>query len=152
MKVFQRYILKEHFFPFTLALIVLLFVLLTNFLLRAIDRFLGKGLGIGILMEYVALNLAWIVALAAPMALLVATLMAFGRMAHDNEITAMRTSGISYSTILQPALIFGTAICLMLILFTTQILPNAHPRSRRLLGDLCLKRTDIAIRLGYFCD
>ena len=101
MKVFQRYILKEHFFPFTLALIVLLFVLLTNFLLRAIDRFLGKGLGIGILMEYVALNLAWIVALAAPMAVLVATLMAFGRMAHDNEITAMRTSGISYATILQ---------------------------------------------------
>jgi len=107
MKIFQRYILREHLSPFTLALIVLLFLLLTNFLLRAVDRFLGKGLGIGILIEYLFLNLAWIGVLAVPMAVLVATLMCFGRMSHDNEITAMRTSGISYATILRPALLFG---------------------------------------------
>lgn len=152
MKVFQRYILKEHFSPFILALIVLLFVLLTNFLLRVIDRFLGKGLGIGILVEYVALNLAWIVALAAPMAVLVATVMAFGRMAHDNEITAMRTSGISYATILQPALIFGTVIFLILIIFNSQILPNANHQARLLSGDISRKRPDMAIEVGYFVD
>ncbi len=126
MKIFHRYILKEHFLPFTLALFVLLFVLLTNFMLRAIDRFLGKGLGFGVLVEYVALNLAWIAALAVPMAVLVATLMSFGRMSHDNEITAMRTAGISYATLLRPALIFGTLICLALIYFNNQVLPEAN--------------------------
>jgi lipopolysaccharide export system permease protein len=152
MKIFHRYVFKEHLSPFTLALVVLLFVLLTNFLLRAIDRFLGKGLDFGILVEYVALNLAWIAALAVPMAVLVATLMAFGRMSHDNEITAMRTSGISYATILRPALLFGTLICLMLLYFNNQVLPEANHKARLLSADINRKRPDLAVEVGYFVD
>lgn len=152
MKIFQRYILKEHLSPFSLALIVLLFLLLTNFLLRAIDRFLGKGLGIGILIEYLFLNLAWIGVLAVPMAVLVATLMCFGRMSHDNEITAMRTSGLSYATILRPALLFGTIVCLALIYFNNQVLPEANHQARLLSADINRKRPDLAIEVGYFVD
>ncbi|UCD36954.1 MAG: LptF/LptG family permease [Fidelibacterota bacterium] len=152
MKIFHRYILKEHFSPFTLALVVLLFVLLTNFLLRAIDRFLGKGLGIGIVVEYIALNLAWIIALAVPMAVLVATLMSFGRLSHDNEITAMRTSGVSYATILRPALVFGTLVCLVLLYFNNQVLPDANHRARLLSADINRKRPDLAVEVGYFVD
>ncbi|MBA7596703.1 hypothetical protein ES703_03687 [subsurface metagenome] len=152
MKIFHRYILKEHLVPFTLALVVLLFLLLTNFLLRAIDRFLGKGLGLGILVEYVTLNLAWIAALAVPMAVLVATLMSFGRMSHDNEITAMRTSGLSYASIIRPALIFGMLICLALIYFNNQVLPNANHKARLLSADINRKRPDLAIEVGVFVD
>ena len=86
MKILNRYILKEHFYPFISALLVLLFVLLANFLLRSMDRFLGKGLELTLILEYIFLNLAWILALAVPMAILVATLMAFGRLSEDNEI------------------------------------------------------------------
>jgi lipopolysaccharide export system permease protein len=152
MKIFHRYIFREHVFPFLMALLVLLFVLLTNFLLRAVDRFLGKGLGLGIIVEYVALNLAWIAALAVPMAVLVATLMTFGRLSHDNEITAMRTSGISYASILRPALLFGTLICLLLVYFSNQILPEANHHARLLSGDINRKRPDLAIEVGYFVD
>ncbi len=152
MKIFHQYILKEHFFPFTLSLIVLLFVLLTNFMLRAVDRFLGKGLGLGVLVEYVALNLAWIAALAVPMAVLVATLMSFGRLSHDNEITAMRTSGLSYAAILRPALMFGTLICLALIYFNNQVLPEANHKARLLSADINRKRPDLAVEVGYFVD
>jgi len=152
VKIFHRYILKEHLVPFTLALVVLLFLLLTNFLLRAIDRFLGKGLGLGILVEYVTLNLAWIAALAVPMAVLVATLMSFGRMSHDNEITAMRTSGLSYASIIRPALIFGMLICLGLIYFNNQVLPNANHKARLLSADINRKRPDLAIEVGLFVD
>lgn len=152
MKLFHRYILREHFLPFTFALFVLLFVLLTNFVLRALDRFLGKGLGIGVLLEYVALNLAWIGALAVPMAVLVATLMAFGRLSHDNEITALRTAGLSYPTILRPALIFGALVCLLLIAFNNQVLPEANHKARILSADINRKRPDIAVEVGYFVD
>ena len=78
MKILGRYVLKEHLYPFFLALIVLLFVILTNFLLRSLEKFLGKGLEFSLIVEYVFLNLAWILALAVPMAVLIATLMAFG--------------------------------------------------------------------------
>ena len=152
MKIFQRYIFREHLLPFTFALLVLLFVLLTNFLLRALDRFLGKGLGFGILVEYVVLNMAWILALAVPMAVMVATLMAFGRLSADNEITAIRTSGVSYAAILAPALTFGTLICVALILFNNAVLPHANHRARLLSGDINRKRPDLAVEAGYFID
>ncbi|MCK4577638.1 MAG: LptF/LptG family permease, partial [Candidatus Marinimicrobia bacterium] len=152
MLVFRRYIIKEHVGPFIFALLVLLFVLLTNFLLRAIDRFLGKGLGFGVLLEYLTMNLAWIVALAAPMAVLVATLMAFGRLSHDNEITALRTAGLSYRTIMLPAIIFGTVVCLLLIYFNDQILPDANHKARLLSSDIKRKRPDLGIQVGYFVD
>jgi lipopolysaccharide export system permease protein len=152
VKVFHRYILKEHFAPFSLALFVLLFLLLTNFMLRAIDRFLGKGISILVLMEYVALNLAWIAALAVPMAVLVATLMAFGRLSHDNEITALRTSGVSYLTLLMPALVFGSLVCLGLIVFNNEVLPEANHKARLLSSDISRKRPDLGIEVGYFID
>ncbi|MCK5330780.1 MAG: LptF/LptG family permease, partial [Candidatus Marinimicrobia bacterium] len=93
MRLLTRYILKEIFMPFFFALLVIVFILFTNFLLRAIDRFLGKGIDVLTILEYLFLNLAWIVALAVPMAVLIAALMTFGRLSEDNEITAMRTSG-----------------------------------------------------------
>ncbi len=121
-------------------------------MLRAIDRFLGKGISIIVLLEYVALNLAWIAALAVPMAVLVATLMAFGRMSADNEITALRTAGVSYVGLLAPALLFGSIICLGLIVFNNEILPEANHNARLLSSDISRKRPDLGIEVGYFID
>ncbi len=150
MKVFHKYILRQHVAPFLMALLVLLFVLLTNFLLRAIDRFLGKGLGFGVIVEYVGLNMAWILALAAPMAVLVATLMVFGRMSHDNEITALRTAGLSYTSIMAPAIAFGILVCLFLVFFHNQVLPKANHRARLLSSDISRKRPDLGFQVGIF--
>ena len=148
----HKYILRQHVAPFILALLMLLFVLLTNFLLRAIDRFLGKGLGFGIIAEYVGLNMAWILALAAPMAVLVATLMVFGRMSHDNEITALRTAGLSYPSILAPAVVFGVLVCMFLVFFHNQVLPKANHRARLLSSDISRKRPDLGIQVGIFVN
>ena len=114
MRLLSKYILKQLFMPFIFSLLIIVFVLFTQFLLRAIDRFLGKGLDLTTIFEYLFLNLGWITALAVPMAVLVAALMAFGQFSEDNEITAMRASGISFLTIVRPALIFGFAIAVSL--------------------------------------
>jgi len=100
MRLVSRYIIKELILPFTYSLMVIVLMLFINFFLRAIDRFLGKGLNIFTILEYLFLNLAWIMALAVPMAVLIATLMAFGRLSEYNEINAMRASGISFTSIL----------------------------------------------------
>ena len=115
MRILSKYILKEHLYPFFTALIVLLFVLLTNFVLQSLHKFLGKGLELLLILEYVFLNLAWILALAVPMAVLVSTLMAFGRLSADNEIAAMRSVSVSYIRLLFPVLIFGLSITLFMI-------------------------------------
>ncbi len=150
MRLLRRYIIIELLSPFLFSLLVIVFVLFIQFLLRAIDRFLGKGLDTLVIFEYLFLNMAWIVALAVPMAVLIATLMTFGRLSEDNEITAMRASGISFLKIIRPGLLFGTIICLMLLYFNNYILPEMNFRARILSGDIYRKRPMLTIDPGHF--
>jgi lipopolysaccharide export system permease protein len=150
MRLLRRYIIKELLSPFVFSLLVIIFILFVQFLLRAIDRFLGKGLDTFIILEYLFLNLAWIIALAVPMAVLIATLMTFGRLSEDNEITAMRAAGISFLKIIRPGLIFGTVICLLLLYFNNFILPEMNFRARILSGDIYRKRPVMSIDPGHF--
>jgi len=152
MLLISRYIIKELILPFIYSLMIIAFMLFINFFLRAIDRFLGKGLSALTIFEYLFLNLAWIVALAVPMAVLIATLMAFGRMSEDNEINAMRASGISFMSILKPALIFGLTICLSLTYFNNYILPEMNFYARLLQGDIHKKRPGLDIEPGHFIN
>ena len=152
MNILGRYILREHLYPFSMALLVLLFVLLTQFLLRSLEKFLGKGLDIFLILEYIFLNLAWILALAVPMAVLIATLMAFGRLSSDNEISAMRSVSVSYMRLLFPALLFGSFMALFMMYFNNQILPEMNHKARKLSSDISRKRPDLDFEVGYFIE
>ena len=152
MRLLSRYIIKELFLPFIFSLLIIVFLLFTNFLLRAIDRFLGKGIDVWTILEYLVLNLAWIIALAVPMAVLIAALMTFGRLSEDNEITAMRTSGISFLTIIRPALFFGLIVGGTLVYFNNFVLPHMNHRARILSGDIYRKRPGLSIEPGYFVE
>ena len=152
MKMIDRYIFKEHLIPFILSLLVLLFILLANFLLKTIDKFLGKGLSINLLFEYLFYNMAWIVALAVPMAVLIATLTAFGRFSSDNEITAMRTCGISTFKLLRAPIFFGTIVALGMIYFNNLVLPDMNHKARSLSVNISKKRPDLEFTEGQFTE
>ena len=91
MKILPKYIIREHIPPFIFALAVLMFIFLMQFLLKYITKIFGKGLPFLTIIELVFYNLAWMFALAVPMAVLVATLMSFGRLSGDNEITILKS-------------------------------------------------------------
>jgi len=147
-----RYIYRELLFPFFFAIGVVTFILLANFLIKSVDRLLGKGLPTGIILEFLYLNLAWIIAMSVPMAMLVAALMAYGRLAEDNEITAMRASGISFTTILGPGLVFGLVVAALMFVFHDRVLPDFNHKARLLAGDIYRKRPGLNIEPGYFID
>ncbi len=152
MRLITKYLFREIFSPFLISLFIITFILFTNFLLRAIDRFLGKGLNFSTIVEYLFLNLAWIIALSIPMAMLLATLTTFGRLSEDNEINAIRSSGISFLSILRPPLLFGLSVAVLLIIFNNYILPEMNFKARLLSGDIYRKRPDINIEPGVFLD
>jgi len=152
MRLLTKYLFREMSYPFLISLLMITFILFINFLLRAIDRFLGKGLEILVILEYLFLNLAWIIALSIPMAMLLATLATFGRLSEDNEINALRSSGISFVSILSAPLIFGFSITVLLIGFNNYFLPEMNFKARLLSGDIYKKRPDINIEPGVFLD
>src|SRR6056297_1490120 len=147
-----RYIYKELLTPFLFSISIVTFVLLINFLIREIDRLLGKNLPFGVILEFLGLNLMHIIALSVPMAVLVACLMIYGRLSEDNEITAMRASGISFISILRPGIIFGTVVAILMVFFQNNILPHTNHKARLLAGDIKHMRPDLKIEPGYFMD
>ncbi len=150
MSILSRYIIKQHLAPFVggFSLITLIWIL--NLLFKELNRFLSKGLPAMVIIEFFALSLAWIIALTIPMAALIATLMAFGRMSADNEITALKASGISFYRIISPVLFAGLLLTLLLIWFNNTVLPDFNHRLRNLLQDIARKKPTMRIEPGVW--
>ena len=152
MSTLNKYLIKQSFIPFILSVGVITTVLFLQFLIRAIDRFLGKGLDIFTILEYLYLNLAWIIALSVPMSLLISSVMTYGRMSQDNEITALKSAGVNLFSIIKPALWFGSVVGFLLCLFNNFILPDMNYNARLLARDIYQKKPELTIEPGYFVD
>lgn len=147
-----RYIIREHVGPFIFAFFVITLFFLLNLLFRELSRILSKGLPWHVVLEFFLLNMAWIVALAVPMAMLTATLMAFGRFSADSEIAAMEATGVSVWAIVRPALFASVLLALALIWFNNNVLPDFNHRTRLLANDIARKRPTINIEPGVWYD
>ncbi len=150
MRTLPRYILREHLGPFLLGLCVLTFVLLMDQVFTLMDMLIGKGLPLGIVGEVFVLSLPFILAVTTPMAVLVATLMAFGRMAQDNEVTALRSSGLPFHRLLIAPFLASWVLCAFLLFFNNYILPEANHRVRNLLLDIAIKKPALKLKEGAF--
>ncbi len=144
------YIVHEAVVPFIMALSVIMFVFLLQFLMRFIDRIVGRGLSLWTIVELIVFNLAWMVVLAVPMAVLVAGVMAFGSMAAANEITAMKAAGVSLGRMMFPVLVLATLIAVFDLQFNNIILPDANHRAKDLMTDINRKKPSLIIEAGTF--
>jgi lipopolysaccharide export system permease protein len=152
MNTLNKYLFKQSLIPFLLSVAVITTVLFLQFLIRAVDRFLGKGLDALTIFEYLYLNLAWIIALSVPMSLLISSVMTFGRMAQQNEITALKSAGINLYNIIKPAILFGSLVGIGLCFFNNFILPEMNYNARLLARDIYKKKPELSIEPGYFVD
>jgi lipopolysaccharide export system permease protein len=128
----------------------MMFIFLLQFLMKNLDQLTGKGLSAAIIAELITLNLAWMVTMAVPMGVLVATLMAFGGLASTNQITAMRASGVSLYRMIAPVIIGSIIVCLLLISFNNDVLPDANHRTKVLMNDISHKRPTLTLVPGMF--
>ncbi|MEX0609901.1 MAG: LptF/LptG family permease [Balneolaceae bacterium] len=145
-------LLKRHVGPFLFCFFTLMFLLLMQFLILHIDNLIGKDIPLNVITELVLTNLAYMVVLAAPMAVLVATLMAFGKFSELNELTALRASGINPFKIIRPVLTVSIALCLFLIWFSNNVLPEANHKARSLFIDIRLKKPGFELKPNTFYD
>ena len=146
LKTFSRYILKAHLGPLVFGFALIIFILVIDVILQLMDQVLSKGLSpeeAGRLFFY---NLAWIIALAVPMAVLIAVLMAFGRLAADNEIMAAKACGVGFLHILRPVLGAAAVLTLLMIWFNDQILPDWNYEARTILSNLKRRKAALVLK------
>jgi lipopolysaccharide export system permease protein len=146
VRLLSRYLLRQLAAPFLFALGALTSLMLLSQIAKKFGALVGKGLPWGVIGEVFALSLPFIVAMTLPMAVLLAVLYAFSHLAADNEITAMRASGISVYQILAPVLAWGVFMSAFNFVFVDQILPRSNARLRGLLIDIGRKKPTFELR------
>ena len=152
MLTLYRYILKQHIVPMVLALAIVFFVLTINVVVKNIDLFIGKGIPLIAVAEFFGLSLAWMAALAVPMSVLVAAISAFGRMAADNETTAVKAGGVSLIRLVLPVVVASAFLGGGMVYFNNHALPAANKRLSDLMVAMHRKKPAIKIKEKVFMD
>ena len=118
-----RYLVSDTLFSFFVAFLFFFFIFFVNQLLLMVQEILTKHVPLYqvILLSFYALPS--VIAMAAPFASLMGTLMTVGRLSSDNEILIILASGLSHRTIFLPALVVGIIISMFSFVTNDILLP-----------------------------
>jgi lipopolysaccharide export system permease protein len=130
----------------------MMFIFLLQYIMKFVDEFVGKGLSWWVIIQLIALNLAWMLVLVVPMSVLVATLMAFGAMSSQGEVTAMKASGMSLYRMMAPVVVLSIVLTGLMIEFNNNVLPDANHRVATLTYDVRRKKPTLTITPGLFSE
>ncbi len=152
MNRFARYVLRLHLVPLLVAFGVITVLFALDFLFEYVDLLVTKGIPLGAVARLFLLGQGWMLALSVPCSVLVAVLMTFGRLSQDQEIAALRTSGVSLLSVVWPLILASTLIAVGLTLFNNHVLPESNHQFANLMYDIGQKRPTFKIQEGVFPD
>src|SRR5262245_4461624 len=150
MKILYRYVFRELIGPFILGLVVFSFVIIPRLPGRPLELLLQKNVAPQEILSILVYILPTIFTFSIPMASLLAILLSFGRLSADNEITAMRSSGISIRSLVRPVLVFTCFTFLAALVNANYWQPRSNQLLKVMRNELALKSVRTAINPGVF--
>ena len=150
MKRLHLFLIKSFIGTFIATFFIAIFLLLMQFLWKYIDDLVGKGLEFTQIVELIFYASARFVPLALPIAMLLSSVMVFGKLGENYELAALKASGISLTRILLPLTIFVIIISYSSFLFSNYIMPIANLKNGSMIYDIQKKKPALNIKEGIF--
>lgn len=132
MTVIHRYISRLFFKYFGIVLGVVIVIYLSIDFFQRIDNFIEDGTAPALIAAYFLYKIPLIVSQITPIAVLLGVLSAFGLMAKNNEITALKSGGISLHYLLLPVVVIGICLTLVLFVFSEVVVPISVVKANRI--------------------
>lgn len=152
MKTIHRYVLQEMLPSFLLSAAILTFLLMTNRIFLSLDLVLNKKVNLGEALLLYACLLPYVLSITIPMAMMMGTLLAFGRLSSDMEVTAFKSGGGHLLHLILPVLALGSVLTLGMLFFNDRILPASKFLAKKTQFNMVKKKADLAIRERVFID
>ena len=149
-KILYRTIIKELVFSFLLTLAFLNSILMMEKLLRLSRLLSGVGASLIDMAKIILLLQPQLMLLTIPMSLLLSTLLVYGRMNVDNEITIMRASGLSFREISFPVIILGIFCFCASLLVSFSLGPKSSVKLREEIAGIITLRSTVSVEAGTF--
>lgn len=127
-----------------------MFLLIMQFLWKYIDDLMGKGLSVGVILELLFYVSATLIPLALPLAILLSSIMTLGNLSEHNELTALKSSGLSLYRILRPLIFVTLLIGLGAFYFANYVIPVANLKWHSLIFDIQQKKIATILTPGSF--
>lgn len=137
MGTLQRYILRSFLVAAGLTALVLTFVLSVGFLFQ-VFQFIMKGAPAHLVGQYLAASLPEVLGFTIPLALMVASLLVFGRLSSDSEVAAMKACGVSFLTIMRGPILVGVLCSALGFYLQHYAMPRGHYVRRTVASRLAL--------------
>jgi len=127
-----------------------MFFLVMQFLWKYVDDLMGKGLEWYVIAELLFYASANLVPMALPMAILLSSIMTFGNLGESNELTAMKSAGLSLTKIMRPLTTFIVILSIGAFFFSNYTWPVANLRFRALINDIQQQKPTLTLNAGVF--
>ena len=152
IKKLDRLIIKSYVSPFIITFFVTTFILLLQFLWKYIDDLVGKGLDWNIVVELLFYASMGLLEMSLPLAILAASIFVYGNLAENNELIAIKSSGISLPRMMRPLIFVNIVIASLAFVYSNNVLPYSNLRLWSLMFDVRHQRPEINIKEGVFFD
>lgn len=150
MKIIRNYLLREIFPPFVLSLFVSTLILTAGNIIQMADFIINKGISALHMLKLVTLLMPSLLTFTIPISVLSAVLLGFARLTSDNEIIALRASGVSLYRIASPILVIGVILSLACIPLNYKIMPESGYQARKLVKEIGIKNPTALLEPGIF--
>jgi len=150
VKILDRYLLKEVLSPFLLGIVAFVMVMTVDLLFTFVDLMINKGIPLGAVAQLLLFKLPSIMVLTFPVATLFGIAMCLGRLSKDNELNALRTSGISFGRIALPIMIIALLISALSFITNEKIVPYSNHLSEKIIRMIIMKQPLPDIRENVF--
>lgn len=150
MRILRDYILKEFFHSFFLTLVVFTFVFLVGNIITLANYIINKGVDPFSILKLFIYLIPWLLSFTLPIAVLTASILSFGRLSADGELTAMKASGVSLFRVSIPIIMVGVLCSFFAFFLNDQISPNASFASRRVIKEIGIRSPAAALEEGTF--
>jgi lipopolysaccharide export system permease protein len=152
MKKLDKLILSSFIGPFILTFLVVVFILLTQHMLKYFDDIIGKGLGLDVIGQLLFYFAIFMTPIALPLAVLLSSLIAFGNLGEHFELTAIKSAGISLVRTILPIFFFVLMLTVGAFYVNNNLVPKAALEAYSLLYDIKQKKPALDLREGSFYD
>lgn len=152
MKTVYRYVLREILPPFLVCVVLLTALFMTNKVFVLLDLVLNKKVSLfDTLVLYLSL-LPFILSMTIPMSMMVATLLAFGRLSSDMEVTAFKSGGVHMAHLVAPVMVLSLLLTGVMFYFNDKLMPAANYAFKRTQFEILQKKANVAIREKVWVD
>lgn len=150
MKILRTYVLRQLLTPFLISLLFFTFVFLVGNLVKLAELLVNRGVSLLDIVKILMLLIPKLLSFTLPTSALTAILLVFGSFAQNNEITAMKASGINPFSIMAPVLLVSFLLSLVSLFVNDQVQSRSQFAYREAVKDLLLKRPMAYLEAGKF--